>query len=49
MENIEFMAASYALVGILIFGYIGVQHHRINYLSSLLEEEVFDGEESRDS
>lgn len=39
MNNISYMAGSYALVGILIIGYVGVLHHRINYLWSIVEEE----------
>jgi len=39
MANIEYMAVSYALVGILILGYVGVQHNRISYLESLIEGE----------
>jgi hypothetical protein len=38
--NIEYMAVSYALVGILVLGYIGVQHLRVNRLWSLIEEET---------
>lgn len=40
MVNIEYMAVSYALVGILLLGYIGVQHHRVNHLWTLVQEEI---------
>jgi len=40
MENIEYLAASYALVGILILGYVGVQHHRINQLWTVIQDEL---------
>lgn len=40
MANIGYMAVSYALVGILIMGYVGVQHNRVSSLQTLIEEET---------
>lgn len=46
MENIEYLAVSYALVGILILGYVGVQHHRVNQLWSIFQDELDSRQES---
>lgn len=48
LVNIEFMAVSYALVGILVLGYVGVQHLRVNQLWTIVEEEIASDNESSD-
>lgn len=48
MDNIEFMAVSYALVGILLMGYVGVQHLRVNQLWTIINEETTSDSEEHD-
>lgn len=46
--NIEYLAVSYGLVGILLLGYVGVQHLRVNRLWTIVEEEMASEDETSD-
>lgn len=48
LVNIEYMAVSYGLVGILVLGYVGVQHLRVNQLWTIVDEEIASDNENSD-